>query len=131
MVKFIRMLSRPLIYFVRSCLFNVHGSVQRKYISIHIQQDATLHSLFICGNCSTCFGWYLHPSSGAHNCIYSIWHLSNRYCYLPLIAEELELQSSSNSSAIAVGNSNGLTSARCCRYSCVLLMMGGDTNRNM
>jgi len=39
-------------------------SVPRKYISIHIQQDATLHSLFIPGNCSTCFGWYYHPSSG-------------------------------------------------------------------
>jgi len=26
-------------------------------------------------NCSTCFGWYLHPSSGAHNCIYSIRYL--------------------------------------------------------
>jgi hypothetical protein len=35
-------------------------------ISIYIQQDATLHSLFISGNCSTCFGWYFHPSSGAH-----------------------------------------------------------------
>jgi len=33
-----------------------------QYIS---KQDATLHSLFISGNCSTCFGWYLHPSSGA------------------------------------------------------------------
>ena len=21
---------------------------------------------FISGNCSTCFGWYLHPSPGAH-----------------------------------------------------------------
>jgi hypothetical protein len=28
--------------------------VHRKYIPIYIQQDATLHSLFICGNCSTC-----------------------------------------------------------------------------
>jgi hypothetical protein len=36
--------------------FNVYGSVLRKYIPIHIQQDATLHSLFISGNCSTCFG---------------------------------------------------------------------------
>jgi hypothetical protein len=36
--------------------------VHRKYI----QQDATLHSLFISGNCSTCFGWYFHPPSGAH-----------------------------------------------------------------
>ena len=35
-------------------------------IYVYIQQDATLHSLFISGNCSTCFGWYFHPSSGAH-----------------------------------------------------------------
>jgi hypothetical protein len=35
-------------------------------IPIHIQQDATLHSLFIFGNCSTYFRWYFHPSSGAH-----------------------------------------------------------------
>jgi hypothetical protein len=35
-----------------------------KYISIYIQQDAMLHSLFIFGNCSAYFGWYFHPSSG-------------------------------------------------------------------
>jgi hypothetical protein len=35
----------------------------------HIQQDVTLHSLFVCGNCSTCFGWYFHPSSGAHTTV--------------------------------------------------------------
>ena len=46
--------------------FNVQGSVYRKYIQIYIRQDATLHSLFISGNSSTCFRWYLHPSSGAH-----------------------------------------------------------------
>ena len=40
-----------------------------KYIPVHIQQDATLHSLFISGNCSTCFGWYLHPSSAAHTTV--------------------------------------------------------------
>src|SRR5215475_5708935 len=47
--------------------FNFYGSVHRKYIPIYvyIQQDATLHNLFITGNCSTCFGWYFHPSSGA------------------------------------------------------------------
>ena len=39
------------------------------YIPTHIQRDATLHSLFISGNCSTCFGWYLHPSSGAHTTV--------------------------------------------------------------
>jgi hypothetical protein len=30
-----------------------------------MQQDTTLHSLFISGNRSTCFGWYFHQSSGA------------------------------------------------------------------
>jgi hypothetical protein len=42
---------------------NVCVSLHRKYIPLQIQQDATLHSLFTSGNCSTCFGWYLHPSS--------------------------------------------------------------------
>jgi hypothetical protein len=37
--------------------------------TLYIQQDATLHSLFISGNCSTCFGWYFHPSSGAHTTV--------------------------------------------------------------
>ena len=45
---------------------NIQESVHRKYFPIYIQQDATLHSLFLSGNCSTCFGWYLHPSSGAY-----------------------------------------------------------------
>jgi hypothetical protein len=38
--------------------------VHRKYIPIYIQQDTTLHSLFISGNCSTCFGWYCAPDDG-------------------------------------------------------------------
>jgi hypothetical protein len=43
---------------------DIHGSVHRKYIPIYIQQDASLHSLRTqSGNCSTCFGWCLHPSS--------------------------------------------------------------------
>ena len=33
---------------------------------IIIQQDATIYSLFISVNSSTCFRWCLHPSSGAH-----------------------------------------------------------------
>jgi len=45
------------------------GSVHRKYIQICIQKDANFHILFITGNCSTCFGWYLHPSSGAHTTV--------------------------------------------------------------
>jgi hypothetical protein len=46
--------------------FDVHGSVHRKYIPMYIQQDPALHSLFISGKCSTCFGCYFHPSSGTH-----------------------------------------------------------------
>ena len=38
-------------------------------IPIYIQQDVTLHSLFISGNCSTCFGCYFHLSSGAHTTV--------------------------------------------------------------
>ena len=54
-----------------SCIFKLSHNRQRlfkrqwQYILICIQQDAKLHSVFISGNCSTCFGWYLHPSSGA------------------------------------------------------------------
>jgi hypothetical protein len=29
--------------------------------NIYIQQDEKLHSLFISGNYSTCFGWKYHP----------------------------------------------------------------------
>jgi hypothetical protein len=111
---------------------NIYGSVHRKYILLHILQDATLHSLFISGNCSTCFGWYIHPSTEAqNNCFYSIWYLSHRYCYLPLLWKSWNwfgwavggvrhpqpTQTSSNSSTIAAGSSNGVTNIRCCRYS--------------
>ena len=50
-------------------MFDVYRSVHCKYIPIYAQQDATLHGLFICGNCSTCFGCYFHPSSGAHTTV--------------------------------------------------------------
>jgi hypothetical protein len=38
-----------------------------------MQQDAALHSLFISENCSTCFGRYFHPSSGAHMQRYTVY----------------------------------------------------------
>jgi hypothetical protein len=83
----------PLYYkFKLVNILKVYGSVHRKYIPIYIQQNATLHILFISGNCSICFGWYLHPSSGGVGSI--------------------------NSSTMAVGSSSGVTNTRCCRYSC-------------
>jgi hypothetical protein len=66
------------ILIIKNCLcyskylghvFNVLGSVHPKNIPIYIQQDATLHSLFISGKCSTCFVWYLHPLSGAQTTV--------------------------------------------------------------
>ena len=55
------------------------------FIQLYIQQDAALHNLFISWNCSTCFGWYLHQSSGAHTTVFTAsGTLSNRYCYLSL-----------------------------------------------
>jgi hypothetical protein len=40
-----------------------------RYLLLYIQQDETLHSLFISGNCSTCFGWYHHPTSGGQTTV--------------------------------------------------------------
>ena len=45
------------------------------YILIYkFQQDAHVTEFILSDNCSTCFGYYYHPSSGAqNNCNYSIW----------------------------------------------------------
>jgi hypothetical protein len=108
--------------------FNVYGSVHLKYIPIYFQQDAKLHSLFISGNCSTYFGWYFHLSLGAHTTLSTtsgICHTVTATCrYRGRVGtaeqlEELELQSSSNSSTIAAGSSKGVTNTRCYRYSCL------------
>jgi len=37
-----------------------------RHIPIIVQQDATVYSLFISVSRTTCFGWCLQPSSGAH-----------------------------------------------------------------
>jgi len=43
-----------------------HYRQRHKNVAIINQQDATIYSLFIFLNCSTCFGWHFHPSSEAH-----------------------------------------------------------------
>ena len=53
-------------------LFDIHGSVHRKSIFKCNQQDETLHNLFISVKCSTCFTWFLRPSSVAQNCIQGV-----------------------------------------------------------
>jgi hypothetical protein len=67
----------------------------------------------------------------AYNCTYSIWHLSHRYCYLPLswkswnrfecalggVRHPQHTQTGSNSFTIVADSSNGVTNTRCCKYS--------------
>jgi len=43
---------------------------------IIVQQDATTYSLFISVNRFTCFGWYLHASSGAHVTVSTAYGIS-------------------------------------------------------
>jgi hypothetical protein len=100
-------------------------------IPIHIQQDGTLHSLFISGNCSTCFVWYFHPSSGAHTTVSTASGISHtvtaicRYKLEPVwvccgwVRHPQHTQTGSNSSTIAADSSNGVTNTKCCRYSCM------------
>jgi hypothetical protein len=97
----------------------------------NIQQD-TLHSLYL--------ETALHVSGGippiiksVYNCIYSIWYLSHRYCYLPLswkswnrfecalggLCHAQHTQTGSNSSTIEADSSNGVSNTWCCRYICM------------
>jgi hypothetical protein len=58
------------------CIVNI-----LQYISHKMQ---LLDSLFISGKCSTCFGWYLHPSPGAHITVSTasgICHTGDRWKY--------------------------------------------------
>ena len=68
----------------------------------------------------------LHVSGGisTHHQEHAQLYLQHLVLVKPLllpatIVEELELLRSSNSSTIVTGSSNGLTSTRGCRYSCV------------
>jgi len=82
-----------------------------------------------CGwrTCSTCFGWYHHPSSGAQTTISTasdICHTVIAIChYRGRVGAGLSVlqhtPTSSNSSTIAANSNNGVTNTRCCRYSCL------------
>ena len=51
-------------------------SKERNYSFLYISNEMHLYTVYLSPeNCSTCFGWYLHPSSGKHITIYSIWYL--------------------------------------------------------
>ena len=91
--------------------------MNRKNILIYIQQNATLHRLFIPGNCSTCFGWYFHPSSEAQTTVTTASGICRSVtaacCYRARVG------TGSNCPTIAAGSNNGKTNTRCCSYSCL------------
>jgi len=88
---------------IRRLRVNVHGSVHSKNILIHIQQNATLHSLLYLETA-------LHVSGGTST------HHQERKLYLQhlIFVTPLLLPA-----VIAAGSSNGVTNTRCCRYSCL------------
>jgi len=103
----------------------VHAS--RNILSIIIQQDATIYSVFISVNCSTYFGWYLHPSSGAHITVSTVSGINEK---VTATCRERDWMGTAVPT-FTTGSSNGLSNARYCRYSDELLMMGGESTRNM
>ena len=63
----------------------VHGSVHRESMSIIVQQDATIYSFsYFC--ILLYMFWVIIPPiiRSTYDCNYSMWHWSNRLCYLPL-----------------------------------------------
>jgi hypothetical protein len=104
-------------------------------MAIIIQKDATIHSLFISVNCSTCFGWYFHPSSGVYNTVSTVSGITETVTATcrerGWAGTGVPAQPRSRQVAVTVsvmpdtvdtvtlttGCSNGLSNARYCRYS--------------
>ena len=84
---------------------DITQKIPTDYIPIYIQQDETLHCLFISVNCSTCFGWYLHPSSGAHTTVSTASGTCQTVTATCRSRGRVGTASSSNSSTIAVASS--------------------------
>jgi len=70
------------------------------------------------GNCSTCFGWYLHPSSRAQTTVATApgtCHTVTTTCrYRGRVETGLNVLWVAYASS-----SNGVTNTICCRYSCL------------
>ena len=107
------------------CQFYVHGSVRRESISIIVQQVANIYSLLYFCNLLCMFRVVPPPIiRRAYNCIYSIWHLSDHFCHLPL----------SWSSWNSLLHDSGRQQKRSDKSQMLLyalLMMGGGTTRNI
>jgi len=105
-------------------VFNLHGSVRRNNYSNIYPTRCNFTQFILSGNCSTCFGWYLHPSSGAQTTVSTasgICHTVTVICRYRgrSVRHPQHTQTSCNSSTIAADNSYGMTNTKCCRYSCL------------
>ena len=59
-----------LLHLTYWCKFNIHGSVHRNNIILYrSQKDAHVTEFILSDNCSTWFGLYYHPSSGAQTTV--------------------------------------------------------------
>jgi hypothetical protein len=58
------------------------AKVMEIYFNIY-PTKCNVTQFILSGNCSTCFGWYYHPSSGAQTTVSTASGIC-RYCSLPL-----------------------------------------------
>jgi len=97
----------PLNVKITFLVYSFKVITETTFVSTIIQQDTTIHSLFISANCSTRFGWYLHPPSAAHITLYTVSG----------IIETVTAICCEHSWVRMTGGSNGLNNASYCRYS--------------
>ena len=71
--------------------FNVHGPVRRKNILIYISKKIQRYTVYFIWKLLYMF-WMVTPSiiRSANKCIYSIWYLSHRYCYLQCVTNAVD-----------------------------------------
>jgi hypothetical protein len=126
----------PIIRRANNCIYSIwYLSDRYCYLPLYI----------LSGNCSTCFGWYFHPSSGAQTTastasgicqtVTAIWryifyletvlhvsgattthHQERKQLYLQHLVLVTPLLLPA---AVAADSSNGVKNTRCCRYSCL------------
>jgi hypothetical protein len=87
----------------------IHSSKQKSYYSNIYPTRCNVTQFILSGNCSTCFGWYHHPSSRAKTTVSTASHICHT---VTAICHPQHSQT-----MIAAGSSNGVTNTRCCRYS--------------
>jgi hypothetical protein len=66
------------------------GTAHQDYSNIYPTRF-NFTQIILFGNCSICFGWYLHPSSGAHKTVPTTSDICHTVIAICRYREELEL----------------------------------------